>query len=364
MSARPSSRTLSIRSLTAVALAFAVTGALPVSGAAAAGTAAGSASGSGAAAGVEAAPLVAGLYQSAYSERNDALWGTAAVGMPPAPVTGSQLVEVDPDTLEVEATYPVPVSEAGTPEAVYGIDVDDEHNTLWVTNTRNDSVAVYSQRDGRHLTTLAGAKHSREVVVDERRDLVWVSAYGSGELVAYDSRTLQEVRRVAVEGSGPTGLAVDERTGAVYAADYLGSRIIEVRPGAESPRLLPAGSGPLGIALSPDGRTAYTADQTTGTLTVVSLRSGEVTATVPTGEGAKSVDVSPRSGQVVVVNRLSGDVSVVDPCAAEVVATVPTGPLPNHVRVTGGTAYVLDKSAAGAGGEDLVTRIRLRAVTS
>jgi YVTN family beta-propeller protein len=339
-----------------VALALAVTGALPVTGAAAAGDAAGTR--------VQAAPLVAGLYQSAYSERNDALWATAAVGMPPAPVTGSQLVKVDPDTLEVEASYPVPVSETGTPEAVYGIDVDDEHDTLWVTNTRNDSVAVYSQRDGRHLATLDGAEHSREVVVDERRDRVWVSAYGSGELIAYDSRTFREVRRVAVEGSGPTGLALDERTGAVYAADYLNSRIIAVRPGAAAPRLLPAGHGPLGVALSPDGRTAYTADQTTGTLTVVSLRSGAVTATVPTGAGAKSVDVSPRSGRVVVVNRLAGDVSVVDPRTTEVVATVPTGPLPNHVRVDGGTAYVLDKSAAGAGGEDFVTRIRLRQVAS
>jgi YVTN family beta-propeller protein len=356
MSSRSSSRALSLRTATAVALALAVTGALPAGGAVAAQAAP--------AAGVQAAPLVAGLYQSAHSERNDALWATAAVGMPPAPVTGSQLVKVDPDTLEVEATYPVPVSESGTPEAVYGIDVDDEHNTLWVTNTRNDSVAVYSQRDGRHLVTLTGAKHSREVVVDEKRDLVWVSAYGSGELIAYDSETYEEVRRITVEGSGPTGLAVNERTGAVYAADYVNSRIIEVRPGAEAPRLLPAGSGPLGIALSPDGRTAYTADQTTGTLTVVSLRSGTVTATVPTGAGAKSVDVAPRTGKVVVVNRLAGDVSVVDPCAKKVIATVPTGPLPNHVRVAGGTAFVLDKSAAGAAGEDLVTRIRLASATS
>jgi YVTN family beta-propeller protein len=357
MPPRTASRPLSVRTVTAVALALAVTGALPAGGAAVA-------AGGTRASGVEAAPLVAGLYQSAYSERNDSLWATAAVGMPPAPVTGSHLVKVDPDTLEVEAAYPVPVSENGTPEAVYGIDVDDENNTLWVTNTRNDSVAVYSQRDGRHLVTLPGAKHSREVVVDETRDLVWVTAYGTGELIAYDSDTFQEVRRVTVEGSGPTGLAVDERTGAVYAADYVNSRIIAVEPGAEDPRLLPAGSGPLGIALSPDGRTAYTADQTTGTLTVVSLRTGAVTATVPTGAGAKSVDVSPRSGKVVVVNRLAGDVSVVDPRTAEVVATVPTGPLPNHVRVHGGTAFVLDKSAAGAEGEDLVTRIRLRAVTS
>lgn len=151
--------------------------------------------------------MAQGLYQSAYSERNDALWATASVGPPPAPVTASRLLRIDPDTLEVDAAYTPPTN--GTVEAVYGIDVDDEHNTLWVANTRNNSVPVYSQRTGRHLVTRPDVKHSREVVVDERRDVVWASAYGEGALVAFDSRTFREIRRVTVKGSGPTGLAVN-----------------------------------------------------------------------------------------------------------------------------------------------------------
>ncbi|GAA4804256.1 YncE family protein [Streptomyces ziwulingensis] len=312
---------------------------------------------------VTSALLVQGLYQSAYSERNDALWATASVGRPPAPVTGSRLVRLDPRTLAVEAAYEAPVDPGdGSVEAVYGIDVDDEHNTVWVTNTLDDSVAVYSQRTGRHLATVPGVAHAREVVVDERRDLVWATAFGSGSVVAFDSRTHREVRRVTVEGAGPTGLALDERTGTVYAADFTHDRVLQVRPGSDRPRLLPTGDGPLSVSLSPDGRTAYTADQGAGTVSVVDLRKGVVRRSVPTGEGTKSLATEERSGRVLAVNRLAGTVSVVDPRAGTVVETIGTAALPNHVHMTGGAvAYVLDKSASGPAGEDRVTRIRLAA---
>ncbi|GGS45974.1 YncE family protein [Streptomyces griseoviridis] len=312
---------------------------------------------------VTSAPLVAGLYQSAYSERNDALWATASVGQPPAAVTRSRLVRLDPDTLEVEAAYDAPQDPRdGTIEAVYGIDVDDEHNTVWVTNTRDDSVAVYSQRTGRHLATVPGVAHAREVVVDEKRNLVWATAYGSGSVVAFDSRTYEEVRRVTVEGAGPTGLAVDERTGAVHAADFTHDRVIRITSRSAVPRLIPTGDGPLSVSLSADGRTAYTADQGAGTVSVVDLRAGEVTRSIPTGEGAKSVATHPRSGRVLVVNRLAGSVSVVAPRTGTVTGTVVTAALPNHVQVRDdGTAYVLDKSASGPDGEDRVTRIVLAA---
>ncbi|MFD6280750.1 YncE family protein [Streptomyces sp. NPDC060209] len=341
-----------VRRVAATAVALAFGSALALTGTATAGT--GTPPGSH----VTSVPLAQGLYQSAYSERNDVLWATASVGQPPAPVTASQLLRIDPDTLEVEAAYTPPTN--GTVEAVYGIDVDDEHNTLWVTNTRNNSVAVYSQKTGRHLATRLNVNHSREVVVDEKRDVVWASAFSDGALVAFDSRTLKEIRRVAVEGSGPTGLAVNERTGAVYAADFTNNQIIEVAPGSRAPRLIPTGEGPLSIALSTDGRTAYTADQASGTMSVVDLRRGTVTKSVATGAGAKSVAVDACSGHALVANRLAGSLSVVDPRAGRVVETVTTDAYPNHVRMTGGsTAYVVDKSGSGPTGEDGLTRIRL-----
>ncbi|WP_433548778.1 YncE family protein [Streptomyces sp. CA-294286] len=308
---------------------------------------------------VTSAQLTAGLYQSAYSERNRVLWATAAVGRPP--VTKSSLLKVDPGTLQVKAAYTPPVTDAvtGAVEAVYGIAVDDEHNTVWTTNTRNDTVAVYSQRDGKHLATLPGVAHAREIVVDERRNLAWASGFGDGSVVAFDTRTYKEKKRVTVAGTQPTGLALNERTGTVYAADLGGDRIVEVSPYAKEPRLIPTGDGPISVALSADGRTAYTADQAAGTLSVVDLRKGAVTKTVPTGAGALSVAADRRSGKVLVANRTAGNVTVVDPRKGAVVETLTTGANPNHVTFVRGTAFVMDKSAVGPERQDQAHRIRI-----
>ncbi|WP_369207492.1 YncE family protein [Streptomyces sp. PU-14G] len=308
---------------------------------------------------VTSAPLTTGLYQSAYSERNHVLWTTSAVGRPP--VTESALLKVDPRTLKVKDTLQPPVTDpaTGAVEAVYGVAVDDEHNTVWTTNTRDNSVAVYSQRDGKHLATLEGVEHAREVVVDERHNTAWASGFGNGTLVAFDTRTHQETKRVTVEGSSPTGLAVNERTGTVYAADLDGDRILALSPHAKEPTTIPAGDGPISVALSRDGRTAYTANQEAGTVSVVDLRKGEVTKSVPTGEGTLSVATDPRSGRVLAANRTAGDLSVIDPRRGTVVESLATGPNPNHVTVSRTAAYVVDKSGSGPAGEDQVHRVRL-----
>ncbi|MEV0266507.1 YncE family protein [Streptomyces sp. NPDC050617] len=306
---------------------------------------------------VDSAQLARGLYQSSYSERNHVLWATTAVGRPP--VTQSQLLKVDPKSLKTKAAYTPPVTDADTKavEAVYGVAVDDEHNTVWTTNTRNDSVAVYSQRTGKHLATVPGVKHAREIVVDERHNTAWASGFGDGSIVGFDTRTFKEKKRVTVKGAGTTGLAVDKRTGTVYATDLTNSDIIAVSRYSDEPKLIPTGQGPISIALSRDGRTAYTADNKGGTLSVVDLRKGKVTRTVKTGEGALSVAADPRSGNVFVANRGPGNTTVVDPHKGAVVATLATGPNPNHVTVARGTAFVVDKAAAGEQLLDSVHRI-------
>ncbi|MFD8592341.1 beta-propeller fold lactonase family protein [Streptomyces sp. NPDC059637] len=348
----------------ALALAAAVlAGAAAVSPAAAADRAAPEAGAAaqqrpGAAFAVTSAEVTRGLYQSAYSARNDVLWATASVGRPP--VTRSRLLKLDPDTLEVEASFTPPVLDpaTGAVEAVYGVAVDDEHDTVWTTNTRNDSVAVYSQRTGRHLATLEDVAHAREVVVDERRDLAWASSYEDGSVVAFDTRTLKEVDRITLEGSGPMGLDLDARTGTVYAADLKGDRVLAFSRGSDEVRAIPvAGEGAIGIDLTRNGRTAYVAEQTSGTVSVVDLRTGGVTRSVATGAGALSVSDDGRTGLLYVANRDSGTTTVVDPRKGTVLADLATGARSNHVTVARGAAYVLDKSASGADSADSAHRI-------
>ncbi|WP_394821661.1 YncE family protein [Pendulispora albinea] len=301
---------------------------------------------------VGSSPLAAGLYQSAYSARNRVLWVTSAVGRPP--VKTSALYKVNPRTREIVATYVPPVTDTATGalEAVYGVAVDDEHNNVWVTNTRNNSVAVYNQKTGEHLASLPGVAHAREVVVDELHNVAWATGVTDGTIVGFDTRTFAEKRRVTVQGANPAGLAVNKWTGTVYATDLKNAQIIEVSPRSETPRLIPTGAGPISIDLSRDGRTAYTADQTAGTLSVVDLRQGKVTKTIPTGTGALSLATNPRTGDVLVVNRGSATVSVVDVDEGVVRETITTNANPNHVTFGGGTAFIVDKSAAGADRKD------------
>jgi YVTN family beta-propeller protein len=307
---------------------------------------------------VTSAELAQGLYQVAHSTRNDVLWVTSSIGFPP--VTHSRLLKVDPRTLKQLASYEPPLSDTatGAVEAVYGVAVDDVHNTVWVTATLDNALAVYCQRTGRHLAKLPGVQHPRDVALDVARGLVWCSALEEGSIVAFDLATHQERKRVTVEGAWPAGLAVDLFTGHVYAADLAKSRVIEVRPGSDQPRLIPAGQGTIDVALSADGRTAYTANQTAGSVSAIDLATGATTKEIKTGAGTLAVATDAWSGRVFVANKDAGTTSVVDPTAGTVVADLPTGANTDHVTVVRGTAYVVDKAAAGPGTLDSIHLIR------
>ncbi|MFF1546448.1 YncE family protein [Streptomyces sp. NPDC058291] len=306
---------------------------------------------------VTSAELAQGLYQVAHSARNDVLWVTSSIGFPP--VTHSRLLKVDPRTLKLLTGYEPPLSDpaTGAVEAVYGLAVDDVHDTVWVTATLDNALAVYCQRTGRHLDKLPGVQHPRDVAVDVARGLVWCSALEEGSIVAFDLRTHRERKRVTVEGAWPAGLAVDPFTGNVYAADLAKSRLIEVRPGSDQARLLPAGQGAIDVALSADGRTAYVANQAAGSVSVVNLAAGTVTNEIKTGAGSLAVATDARTGRVFVANKDAGTTSVVDPVGGAVVADLATGANTDHVIVVHGTAYVVDKAAAGAQSLDSIHRV-------
>jgi len=312
---------------------------------------------------VESTPLVKGLYQTAYSQRNDLVWTASAVGRPP--VRESALTAVDPDTLEVvlQVTPPVADPETGSLQAVYGVAVDDEHNTVWTTNTRNDSVSVYSQVDGSLLATFDDVTHARELAVDEKRDLAWATAVNTGEVVGFDTETLEEVARIDLTerfaGARATGLALDEATGSLYVADLQNNQLVSiVKPASDHPRIraYATGAGTIGAAVSKNGRYAYTANQTDGTLSAVDLRRGTV-RTVDTGAGALSVEDDPRTGDLWVANRTEATVTVLDDRTLTQLAEIPTATNPNHVAFGGGSAWVVDKANDGPNEESNLYKI-------
>ena len=99
---------------------------------------------------------IPGEFLAAYSPQADKIYVTGIFNFTPEHgSTVATIARVNPQTLQIEATAKMQVLEenhtklAGQYQfrGAFGIDVDDEHGTLWVTDASSYTVAVYRQED-------------------------------------------------------------------------------------------------------------------------------------------------------------------------------------------------------------------------
>lgn len=320
------------------------------------------------------AKLVQGLYQSAYSAASNAVFVTAAVGRPP--VTQSQLLKLDPKTLKVTAKITpaeVPGGKGGAVFAVYGVGVDDANGNVWVTNTRQDTVAVYRQKDLSLVRQfdVGTVPHARDVVVDGRHGKVFASAAGEDHLSVFDARTLQPLEPITL-ASGvddkkfvPMSLVLDEAAGKLFTVS-IGTpeaAVIDTTTGKVE-KVIDLGNSisASGVAYDASAGRLYVASQGTDNLLIVDVASGKVLHDVPVGAGALNVAFEPVSKLAYVTNRGAGTVTVVDG-NGKVVGNLDGGTFPNHVREDGkGNVFAVNKSRDAQDPKgDRITRISTRA---
>ncbi|MNN04803.1 hypothetical protein D3C81_1175380 [compost metagenome] len=285
--------------------------------------------------------LAQGLYQVAYSPASKAAFVTSAVGRPP--VRQSELLKVDPETLQIVAR----VSPQATPGtdgnlfAVYGVGVDDANGTVWVTNTRQDTVAVYRQSDLALVKQfpIGAVTHARDVVIDASRNRAYVSATGADFISVFDTRTLQQLDNITIASSKrgetftPTSLDIDPATGKVYTVslgvaeaaiiDGAGGKVEKVFP-------LAGARDAIGVAWNPVAKRLLVVSQGSDNLLIVDPVSGKVEHDVYVGAGSLNVSYSPSTRLAYVSNRAAGTVTVVDE-AGTIVANLDGGTYPNHV---------------------------------
>lgn len=161
--------------------------------------------------------LTRGLYQTAYSAKRNAVFVTSAVGRPP--VRQSELLRLYGDTLAVQARItpaaaPGRTNSAGETSdggafAVYGVGVDDAHDTVWVTQSRQNTVAVYRQGD------LSLVRQFEPGTVNHARDVVIADTpVGAGALnVAFEPIA----RRAYVSNFGAGTITVVDVDGRIFA---------------------------------------------------------------------------------------------------------------------------------------------------
>ncbi len=106
-------------------------------------------------------------------------------------------------------------------------------------------------------------------------------------------------------------------------------------------------SSPQTLAITPNGPFAYVANNSSNTVSVINIPTGQVANSILVGSGPWGVAVSPNGNQVYVTNSLGNNVSVIDTANSSVVATIPVQSNPLGVAFTpdGTSAYVVNFSS-------------------
>lgn len=321
---------------------------------------------------VTEAPAARGLFQSAYSAKNNALFVTSAVGHRP-PVQQSELARLGGDTLKVEKRItPAADGSAGGVYATYGVGVDDGRDTVWTTNTPHSTVAVYRQSDLGLVKQFAPGTvpHARDVVVDQATGKAFVSSMTNPDVYVFDTATLGAPHKITIqtgrrgEKFSAASLSLDPKSNILYVVSQSTNEVALINPATEKVEKLlpvPGAKGAIGVSSDPATGRIYVVAQGSDNLVVLDGRDGRLIADTPVGAGALNVVFDPLSRQAYIANRGAGTIAVAD-ADGRLVANLGPAPLVNHVAVgKNGTIYAVDKSAAARDAEtDTVLKIRRR----
>ena len=323
--------------------------------------------------------LTRGLYQTAYSAKRNAVFVTSAVGRPP--VRQSELLRLNGDTLAVQARItpaaaPGRTNSAGETSdggvfAVYGVGVDDAHDTVWVTQSRQNTVAVYRQSDLSLVRQFepGTVNHARDVVIDETASKAYVSATFQPEIVVFDTNGLAVSKRIKIDSTvrGETfsaaSLSYDAQARRLYVASNSTNEIAVINTqtdAVENVFKVAGARGVIGVAHDPVTNRIFAAAQGTDNLVVLNGADGSVIADTPVGAGALNVAFEPVARRVYVSNFGAGTITVVD-VDGRIVANLPAPPAANHVAADGrGNVYAAVKSGWAGDGDDSIQLIRPR----
>ena len=310
-----------------------------------------------------------GQFQVAYSKKTNKIW---VAGTADRDEHVSTIARIDANSLKIEAVAELPIvknDKGYSYEGAYGITVDDEEGTVWVTSTRDNSVAVYDQATMKQLWTNAGLskddpnwiEHPREVRVDHESGKVFVT--GRFFVSAIDLKTKQ-VEKIQLEGAPDGGtryismnilvdggkLYVPERTGGkLFVIDtktFKVEKTISVK-GDKDGEVRPSD-----VAIDHSQNEIYVSSQgvkgENSGVSVYDATTHEFKKFIPFGTQALSLDNDEANDLVYVTDFGTGKVGVIDGGAADkLIAEVAMngGKANDLVVLPNGSVVAVDKQA-------------------
>ena len=310
-----------------------------------------------------------GQFQVAYSKKTNKIW---VAGTADRDEHVSTIARIDANSLKIEAVAELPIIKGDSGysyEGAYGITVDDEEGTVWVTSTRDNSVAVYDQATMKQLWTNAGLskddpnwiEHPREVRVDHESGKAFVT--GRFFVSAIDLKT-KKVEKIQLEGAPDGGtryismnilvdggkLYVPERTGGkLFVIDtktFKVEKTISVK-GDKDGEVRPSD-----VAIDHSQNEIYVSSQgvkgANSGVSIYDATTHEFKKFIPVGTQALALDNDEANDLVYVSDFGTGKVGVIDGGAADkLIAEVAMngGKANDLVVLPNGSVVAVDKQA-------------------
>ena len=340
---------------------------------------------------VQRQAVAQGLYELAYSPKQNAVFVASSGGFGDN-AGPAQVLRLNPTTLAVKTRIPLE-------RKAFGVVLDDAHNRLYVGNTVDLSVTVVDTAQNKAIGTVqlmekktgkdgkAAYTHDlRELVVDGEANRLYVTGHsGDGSvLFVVDTQSLKVVNTIPGLGNAKApGLALDAANKRVYTSNLLADLVVV---GTDSNKVEAqhkiAAEQPMNIALDPAGKRLFVTDQGSEMLRgyqakssglvskhpgqrvlVLDRSNGKELASIPTDAGPLGILLDAPRKRLYVTNREAGTVTAYNSDSYQKVATyaVPTHPNSLALDAKNNVLYVSikngEKDAKGA--EESVARIQL-----
>ncbi|KKO70954.1 YncE family protein [Kerstersia gyiorum] len=327
------------------------------------------------------------LYEVVYSPRQNAVFVASAGGFgPDAPA--SQILRVDPDTMEVVATIPVK-------DRAFGLALDDANDTLYTGNTLDGSINAIDIRNNTLRGTLQlierapkgerAPLHLRELLVDADKHRLYLPALGTEDstLFVVDTRDFKLIKAVPGLGRVSTGVALDSSRERLYVVNFEGKLVTIDTNALEIANIQQTTvEQPTNLAYDAAARRLYVTDQGQeritemqkkyapgfesrhpgGRVAVVNPDTAEVVGDADVGKGALGIVIDGQNAYS--ANRIAGTVTVIRRADNAVVSSYALPAHPNSLALDsqGKRLFVTVKNGQDApkGAAENLARIQLQ----
>lgn len=340
---------------------------------------------------VQRKPIAQGLYELAFSPKQNAVFVASSGGFGDA-AGPAQVLRLNPDTLAVEAR--IPLERKG-----FGVVLDDANDRLYVGNTVDTSVTVVDTAANKAIGIVqlmekvvgkdgkAAYSHDlRELVVDAPNHRLYVTGH-SGEgsvLFVVDTQSLKVINTIPGLGNAKApGLALDAKARRVYTSNLLAEVVTVGTDGGKVEKRFKVGAEqPMNIALDPAGKRLFVTDQGSEMIRkyqasssgfssshpgqrvlVLDRTTGKELASIATDAGPLGIALDAPRKRLYVTNRDGGTVTAYNSDTYKPVATyaVPTHPNSLALDAKNNVLYVTVKNgdSEAKGSDESVARIAL-----